>query len=234
MRLTFRFVSQQSRLVFLRCAALLLRIFVLRGMWRAEERGFDMSDKKGLSCSGLIGATVFVIVAGVIIVNFAGKKEEKVPIDTTTAVKTSVITTINENQEQPNDEETEENYTQEPNSEDTTQETTAETEETTTYETENPDIIWLDRSLGLFLNKKTEKGSTQDGFITITGAIGNGSLNNYSYVAINFTIRDKNGLKIGDAFDNISGLKSGDAWRFEATGYAKGAASFEFESITAW
>ncbi|MCD8285987.1 MAG: FxLYD domain-containing protein, partial [Clostridia bacterium] len=50
---------------------------------------------------------------------------------------------------------------------------------------------------------------------TITGVAEN-TKQDYSYVALEFSVYDADGYNLGTALDNISNLAKGDKWKFEA------------------
>lgn len=50
----------------------------------------------------------------------------------------------------------------------------------------------------------------------ITGTAKNTTLKNFSYVQIEFSVYDANGINLGSAFANIGNLASGETWSFEA------------------
>ena len=70
--------------------------------------------------------------------------------------------------------------------------------------------------------------------ITITGTVVNGSDTDYEYAQIEFGLYDDSGAKVGSAIDNISGLESGQRWRYEAIGTGEGTARWELESMSAY
>lgn len=49
----------------------------------------------------------------------------------------------------------------------------------------------------------------------IIGTAKNTTLKNFSYVQIEFSIYDANGINLGSAFANIGNLASGETWSFE-------------------
>ncbi|MGN0657169.1 MAG: FxLYD domain-containing protein, partial [Ruminiclostridium sp.] len=146
----------------------------------------------------------------------------------TTAATTTAATTVMS---------TSEPTTTESSSEDTVE--TSATEENSAVESDEeskePEIIWLDKSLGLYQSTTETKGVIDDyGYITIYGGVGNASKRDYSYVEIVYSIYDDAGNKTGDAIDNILGLKSGERWRYEAFGYAANGSKYKLKSITAF
>lgn len=70
----------------------------------------------------------------------------------------------------------------------------------------------------------------------ITGMIKNVSGRNYDYISVEYGIYDSNGLKIGSAYDNLSGLAKGETWRFKATSYFSDAEPITYKliEITKW
>ena len=70
----------------------------------------------------------------------------------------------------------------------------------------------------------------------ITGMIKNVSGKNYDYISVEFGIYDANGLKIGSAYDNLSGLTKDETWSFKATSYFSDSEpiSYKLVEITKW
>ena len=190
-----------------------------------------MRDGKKLSCSGLLGAGGFVI--GVIfLLGMCGKSTDdnpnrNVPV-TPTIATTKAVTTAGITAETTTARPTSEGATETSTSEDNSGTETGE-------ESKEPEIIWLDKSLGLYQSTTETKGVIDDyGYITIYGGVGNASKTDYSYVEIVYSIYDDAGNKTGDAIDNIMGLKSGERWRYEAFGYAANGSKYKFKSVTAF
>lgn len=72
---------------------------------------------------------------------------------------------------------------------------------------------------------------------TITGTVTNVSGKDKSYVQISYTLYDKEGNLLGNAYANASDLKAGSSWKYEA--YAavsdpKAIATFERGDMTSW
>lgn len=70
--------------------------------------------------------------------------------------------------------------------------------------------------------------------VTISGTVVNGSQNNYEYVQIEFGLYNDSGAKVGTALDNLSGLASGERWRYEAVGSSDSAARWELDTLTGY
>ena len=70
--------------------------------------------------------------------------------------------------------------------------------------------------------------------VTISGTVVNGSQKNYEYVQIEFGLYNDSGAKIGTALDNLSGLASGERWRYEAVGSSDSAARWELDTLTGY
>lgn len=68
---------------------------------------------------------------------------------------------------------------------------------------------------------------------TIDGVIKNVSDKDYSFVSITFALYDKNGNKLEEISDEITGLKAGETWKFEVVGTAD-AASMEASDFVAF
>lgn len=54
--------------------------------------------------------------------------------------------------------------------------------------------------------------------VTITGEMKNTSSEDIDYVSVTFTLFDSEGNVIGSAYDNLNNLKSGQVWKYSATG----------------
>ena len=72
---------------------------------------------------------------------------------------------------------------------------------------------------------------------TITGTVTNVSGKDKSYVQISYTLYDKEGNLLGNAYANANDLKAGASWKYEA--YAgvsdpKAIATFERGDMTSW
>ena len=53
-----------------------------------------------------------------------------------------------------------------------------------------------------------------------TGILKNNTDKDKSYIQIEFAVKDSDGNKLGTAIANISDLKSGDTWKFEAMSFS--------------
>lgn len=63
----------------------------------------------------------------------------------------------------------------------------------------------------------TEVKQESDAISTsVTGILKNNTSSKKSYVQIKFTVKDKDGNKVGEAFANISGLDANGTWKFKA------------------
>jgi membrane protein implicated in regulation of membrane protease activity len=72
------------------------------------------------------------------------------------------------------------------------------------------------------------------GTITITGSLKNTSGKDFSYASVTFSLYDANEAKLGTASDYINGWKSGETWKFSATGFGDEVAHFSIDKVTAW
>lgn len=99
-----------------------------------------------------------------------------------------------------------------------------------------PNYAFIDGQTYLVILKPID--ATADSYsLTISGTAVNGSESNYEYVQITFGLYagpNGTGAKVGTAVANISGLESGQKWRFEAIGSAEDASSFDIQDTTAY
>jgi hypothetical protein len=70
--------------------------------------------------------------------------------------------------------------------------------------------------------------------VTISGTVVNESSTNYDYVQIEFGLYGESGAKVGTALDNLSGLASGERWRYEAVGTSDGVSRWELDTLTGY
>ena len=74
-------------------------------------------------------------------------------------------------------------------------------------------------------------GYAKYGYGTIKGRVLNNSGRDASYMQISMSVYNASGVKIGDCYDNVSGLGSGKTWAFEAycTGWSEGVTSGDLD-----
>lgn len=63
---------------------------------------------------------------------------------------------------------------------------------------------------------KDVKVQKDDIYYYVTGILKNNTDEDKSYVEVQFEAKDKDGNKIGDAFDNVNNIKAGGTWKFKA------------------
>jgi len=68
----------------------------------------------------------------------------------------------------------------------------------------------------------------------IRGQVKNNSTTDYNYLQIEFALYDKDDNKVGTAWTNISGLRSGETWAFSAYIFDDDFWRYEFIEITGW
>jgi len=83
--------------------------------------------------------------------------------------------------------------------------------------------------------KGTHYESVGYGYGYIVGYLKNNTDRSYNYVQISFSLYDKNGNKVGSAFDNTNGLGPRETWKFKALVMNdQEVESYKVEDITAW
>ncbi len=109
---------------------------------------------------------------------------------------------------------------------------TAVTKSELEQEMEEKGYVWGNKSLNLAITKnntcETSEYSTK-----ITGVIYNASRTDYSYLQVSFALYNENDMKIGNAWTNIAGLKSGESWKFEAT-YLGKCSKYKLDELTGY
>ena len=68
----------------------------------------------------------------------------------------------------------------------------------------------------------------------ITGILKNNTNKDFDYVQLSFSLFDANGNVVDTAFTNISNLKAGRTWKFEAMFFEDNVTSWELDEITGW
>lgn len=68
----------------------------------------------------------------------------------------------------------------------------------------------------------------------MTGVLKNNSDKDFDYVQLSFSLFDAQGNVVDTAFTNITNLKSGRTWKFEAMFFEDNVASWELDEITGW
>ena len=75
------------------------------------------------------------------------------------------------------------------------------------------------------------------GMYSITGTFTNTSGKQYSYVQVEYVLKDASGAQIGTGFANTNNLADGTPWKFEAycsNSTDEAPASFELSDVTGW
>ena len=172
--------------------------------------------RQGISCGGLIGAFVFVIVALFIVnaaVNYGkgGSTTSSKPT-TTQSSSTSVPTSSTKSD------------SSKPSTSSTKADTTTEPEmtqpETTKYPTMN----------GFVIGEK--KGKSDEYGCRVVGVVANGTGKDCRYVQITIGFYSKNGAKIDSGIDNVLNLGAGESWQYEVYGLGSNISSFKIEDIS--
>ncbi len=110
--------------------------------------------------------------------------------------------------------------------------TTAATKSQLEIEMEEKGYVWGNKSLGLIIDKETHS-KVSSYLTTITGVIQNVSQKDYSYVQVSFSVYDEAGRKLGDAWGNVAGLKSGESWKYEAS-YLGSCSTYKLTEVSAY
>jgi hypothetical protein len=74
----------------------------------------------------------------------------------------------------------------------------------------------------------------EDGGFKIVGTVKNTSGRQYGYAQIVFSLYDKSGAPVGNAWANVNNLEAGGTWKFEALVVEDRAETFKFSDITGW
>ena len=69
---------------------------------------------------------------------------------------------------------------------------------------------------------------------SMTGVLKNNSNKDFDYVQLSFSLFDANGNVVDTAFTNVTNLKAGRTWKFEAMFFEDNVASWELDEITGW
>ena len=87
----------------------------------------------------------------------------------------------------------------------------------------------------LCINQDKAYGYADYGYGTVQGRIYNNTGKNISYMSVSASVYNASGAKLGDCYDNVSGLKIGGTWAFEmyCAGWSKGGTISDYD-ITWW
>lgn len=75
------------------------------------------------------------------------------------------------------------------------------------------------------------KGSTDDDRWEVTGTVLNTSGRRLAYAQVDVVFLDDNDTRHGQAFANVSDLRDGEAWKFSAVCYARGANWYRVDDV---
>lgn len=92
---------------------------------------------------------------------------------------------------------------------------------------------WIKMRDGLEYKVSSAYGSYSSGIGHIKGTVKNSTKNTYSYGQLNFGIYNSSGSKVGSCMDNISNLRAGVSWEFDAACFTwPEGAKYALESFT--
>lgn len=167
--------------------------------------------RQGMSCGGLIGAFVFVIVViavGSALIN--GNKNAQTSGTPTTSKSISTSTPKSESSNSTTSE--------------TKTDTSAKPETTKSEETKYPTMN------GFVIGEK--KGTSDEYGCRVVGVVANGTGKDCRYVQITIGFYSKNGAKIDSGIDNVLNLGAGESWQYEVYGLGSNISSFKIEDIS--